>query len=226
MQVVGDEQHGPPLVAELGHLAQAARLELRVARREHLVDHRDVRLEVGGHREGEPEVHPRRVALDRRVEKPLDPRELDDLVEAPADVHAAHPQERPVDLDVLPPGQLRVERRADLEQCPDAPPGPGPSLGRIGDPREQLEQRALARAVAPDDADPVALLDRQGHVAQRPELLSRAAAPAPQQRPRERFGDRVVHVGLVAEQVALSEPLGFDDVHQTRSAKRRSVRRK
>ena len=63
------------------HPAEALLLELGVADGEHLVDEQDLRFEVGGHGEGEAQVHPARVALDRRVEEPRDPGELDDLVE-------------------------------------------------------------------------------------------------------------------------------------------------
>ena len=44
------------------------------------------------------------------------------------------------------------------------------ALGRLGDRDEDLEQRALARAVAADDADDLALLDLERDVSQRPEL--------------------------------------------------------
>ena len=45
--------------------------------------------------------------------------------------------------------------------------------GGGGDAREDLEQRALAGAVAPDDAQHLALLDREGDVVQRQDGLAR-----------------------------------------------------
>ena len=69
-----------------------------------------------GDGEGEPEVHAARVVLDRRVDEPLDLGERDDLVELPMDLGPAHPEDRAVQEDVLPAGQLRMETRADLEQ--------------------------------------------------------------------------------------------------------------
>ena len=52
------------------------------------------------------------------VEEPLDLGEGDDLVHPPVDLVPAHPQDRAVQVDVLPTGQLGVEARAHLEQRP------------------------------------------------------------------------------------------------------------
>src|SRR2546423_114666 len=70
--------------------------------------------------EREADVHPGAVALDRRVEELFDAGEIDDGVELPADLLAAHPQDRAVEIDVLPAGQLGVKAGADLEQRSDA----------------------------------------------------------------------------------------------------------
>ena len=109
---------------------EAPPLELRVADGEHLVDEQDLRLEVGRDGEREPDVHAARVALDRCVDEPLDAGELDDVVEAPLDLPALHPEDRTVEVDVLAAGQLLVEARPDLEQAADATTDLGPSLGR------------------------------------------------------------------------------------------------
>ena len=79
--VVADEEHGPTVLGDRAHLAEALLLERDVADRQHLVDDQDLRLEVRGDRERQPHVHAARVALDRRVDELLDPGEVDDLVE-------------------------------------------------------------------------------------------------------------------------------------------------
>ena len=68
------------------HLPEALLLECIVANGQHLVDDQDLRLEVSGDGEGQPHVHPRGVALDRRVEELLDLGEGDDLVELAIDL--------------------------------------------------------------------------------------------------------------------------------------------
>ena len=91
----------------------------------------------------------------------LDLGEVDDLVELPVDLRLAHAEDRAVQVDVLPAGQLGVEARADLEQRADAPVDLGAAVRRLGDPREHLEQRALAGAVAADDAEHLARAGRR-----------------------------------------------------------------
>ena len=119
-EVVADEEHRPPLLGELRHLSEAPALELGVADREHLVDDDDVGLDVRRDREGEAQVLAGRVALDGRLEQLLDAGELDDVVEAPADVRALQPEDGAVQEDVLAPVQLRMEAGSDLEQRTDA----------------------------------------------------------------------------------------------------------
>ena len=113
-------------------------------------------LEVGGDREGQPHVHPAGVALHRRVEELLDLGEGDDLVELAVDLTAGHPQDGAVEVDVLAARQFGVEARADLQQAADPSAQLHPAGRRLGDPREDLQQRRLPGAVAADDADDLA----------------------------------------------------------------------
>ena len=39
---------------------------------QHFIDDENLRFEMRGDRKGQPDIHPRRVALHRRIEKPLD----------------------------------------------------------------------------------------------------------------------------------------------------------
>ncbi len=63
---------------------------------------------------------------------------------------------------------------ADLQQAADAPPHLDHTAGGGGDAREDLEQCALAGTVAPDDAQRIALLDRERDVVQRQDVLTDA----------------------------------------------------
>ena len=85
-----------------------------------------------GDGEGEPQLHAARVALDRRVDEPLDLGELDDLVELALDLAPPHAEDRAVEEDVLAAGQVGVEAGADLEQRADAAAdrAPRPRSGR------------------------------------------------------------------------------------------------
>jgi hypothetical protein len=60
-----------------------------------------------------------------------------------------------------------MEARAKLEQGGDPAARLDPARGRRDDPRDDPQERRLARAVAPDEADGLAGLDRQRDVPQR-----------------------------------------------------------
>ena len=230
VEVVADEDDRPALALRHLHAPEALALELGVAHGQHLVDHEDVGLEVGGHREGQPQVHARRVPLDGGVEEPLDAREGDDLVEAAAHLLAGHAQDGAVQVDVLPSRQLGVEPGAHLQQGTHPAPRTGHARRRLRDPGEDLEQRALPGAVAADHAEGLTLGHLEVDVPQRPHLLDGGAGPGPPHEPGAEPGDGLPQVGPVVlpQEVPLRDALELDGVasHQMMSAKRRSSRAK
>ena len=68
---VGDDHDRAALGLEGLDLVDALPLEGLVADGEDLVDEEDLRVDVDGHGEAEPDVHARRVVLDRRVDELL-----------------------------------------------------------------------------------------------------------------------------------------------------------
>ena len=100
----------------------------------------------------------------------------DDLVELASDLGAAHAEDGAVEIDVLASGELGMKASADLEQAGDAALDGDAPLARLGDARQDLQERRLAGAIAPDDAEHLAALDLEAHVLQRPEFLGRLAA--------------------------------------------------
>ena len=218
---MADEDDRAPAFGHLAHLAEAFALECRVTDRQHLVHDQDLRLEMGRDGEGQPDVHPTRVALDRRVQEPLDLGELDDLVELAPYLLAAHAEDDAVEEDVLPARQLRMEPGPDLEEAADAAPHLDAPLGRLRDPAEDLQEGRLPGAVSPDDPEPLSPSELEAEVAQRPELLARRLRRwgSSTGHARTETGDALtddvaqggVPVGaLVADRVALSEPLDAD----------------
>ena len=109
--------------------------------------------------------------LHWRVEKLLHLGEGHDFVEFPPNLRARHSEDRPVEKHVLAATEFGVKTRADLEQRRHPAAQFDAPCGRLGDPRENLEEGRLARAVAADDSDDLAALDFKRHVAQRPKLL-------------------------------------------------------
>src|SRR5206468_1907920 len=70
-------------------------------------------------------------------------------------------------VDVLAAGQLRMKAGAKLDQRDGVPADADRSARRPRHPRNQLEQRRLARAVAADDPEAGALRDLDRDVVQR-----------------------------------------------------------
>src|SRR5206468_1136535 len=106
--------------------------------------------QVCGDGKGQPDVHAAGKALHWRVDELLDPGKGHDLVELARDLLAAHAQDRAVQVDVFPTRQFGVEPRADFEQRGHPPVDLGETGRWLRNTRQDFEQRAFARAVAPD----------------------------------------------------------------------------
>src|SRR5258705_195888 len=79
-QVVRNIKNGPPLNASILHLAEAFHLKSDVTNRQHFIDDKDLRLQMGGNGEGQPNVHAAAVTLHRGVQKRLNLSKSDNLV--------------------------------------------------------------------------------------------------------------------------------------------------
>ncbi len=162
------------------HLADGLLLELRVADGQDLVDHQNLGLQVSGDGEAEPHLHAGGVAFDGSVNIALAAGEIDDFVEFAVDLAPGHAHDGAVHVDVLAACHFRVEPSAHLEQRGDPPADVDLADGGRGDAREELQQRALARAVLADDADHIALFHAEIDVPQRPdEVLALLVARIP-----------------------------------------------
>jgi hypothetical protein len=198
---VRDEDDRRPLAAQLVEPVEAAALELLVTDGDDLVDDQQLGVEIGRDREPEPHVHAAGVDLHRDVDEIADAAELDDVVQAGGDLPAAQPEDRPVEEDVLAPGELGVEPGAELEHGRHpAVRGDGARSGPV-DTRDQLEQRRLSRAVVADEAVRRPPGDLQRDVAERPEVLGPAAAGAPGQLLLEIGRLVAVHLEALAHRV-------------------------
>jgi hypothetical protein len=155
--VVADEEDGAAAAGDILHRAEAFALERDVAHGEDLVDQQDFGPQMGGDGEGEAHLHAGAVALDGRVHEGFQSRELHDPAVLLADLPLAQAQDGAVEEDVLAAGQLGMEAGADFQQRGDSPAQDGLSGGRVGDARQDLEQRALAGAVGADDAEDLSL---------------------------------------------------------------------
>ena len=168
-----DEDDRPSRPPERTDAVVALLLKSGVADREHFVDDQHVGLEVRSYRECESHVHSRRVAFHRRVDELFDFGEGHDLVELPSDLDARHAEDCAVQKDVLATRELGMKSNTDFQQARNAAIQVRRSLGRLGDPADDFQQRALARSVAADHADHFTVVQIERHVAKSPELRRR-----------------------------------------------------
>src|SRR5207245_2685884 len=115
-------------------------------------------------------VHAAGVALDRRVDKPVDLGEGDDVVELAGDLAPRHAEDGAVEEDVFPAGQLGMEPGPDFQKAADLAAQLDAAGRRLGDAAEDLQEGRFAGAVAADDAHDLPRLDLEGNVAQGPQL--------------------------------------------------------
>src|SRR2546422_8558362 len=122
-----------------------------------------------GDRKGESDVHAAGVMFDRGVDKLLNFGKGHYLIKLLPDLGVLHAEDRTVQKDILAPGQLRLKACAHFEQRSNPAVNISVAFSRFGNAREDLEQRALPRSVAADDADDFAVLYFERNVLQGPD---------------------------------------------------------
>ena len=194
--VVGDEEDRGPRLLELLDPPDALVLEIRVADRECLVEDQDLGASRGRHREGEAHAHAGRVGPDGLIDVLADLRERLDLRHQAGDLPHREPHELARHHHVLAAAEVRMKAHPQLEQGRHAAPELHLPLGRLGRPREDLEQRALPGAVQADDAHRLPRRDPERDPAERPEgLVPDEASPRrPLAEPMPR--PRIASIGL------------------------------
>ena len=167
--IVADKEDGAAFAGDVAHFAEAFFLERGVAYGENFVHEENFGLQVRGDGEGQAHLHAAAVMLERGFEESLDFGEGHDFVELAVDFGFAHAENGAAHVDVFAAGELGVKAGADFEQAADASVNFGVAFGGAGDAGQDLQQRALARAVAADEADDFALADFEIDVLQRPD---------------------------------------------------------
>ena len=169
LNVVRDEQHRGAAAHELHHAALALFLELRVAHGEDLVHNQDLRLHHGGNGERQPRQHAGGIVADRDVNEVPQLGEVQDLLKLGVEERLCIAENRAVEVDILPAAQVHIETGAEFQHGHDIAAAFHRALRGLHDAGDDLQERALARAVAPDEADRLALLHLKRDVLQRGE---------------------------------------------------------
>src|SRR5271157_2900667 len=103
------------------------------------------------HRKRQPDIHAGRVAFDGCVEKILNFREIDNLIEFLGNLSVRHAQNGAVEKNVLAPGELLMKSSTYFEEACGPAIDPEPTFGRNCNTTQKFEECTLAGSVATDD---------------------------------------------------------------------------
>ena len=183
VQIVTDEEDGRTAVAQLRDPLVAACAKLLVANREHLVDQQDAPGPRARQRRTRARAYiPVLKCFTGVCARSATPANARMPLICARRVRRGRPRIDPVQQDVLRGGELGMEAGADLDQGRD--PSDDLDAARIGvrDPRDELQQCALARPVGADDTECLAGRDFEVQRVDGGKGASRAASPAEQPR--------------------------------------------
>src|ERR1700736_584580 len=162
---MADEDDGSSVIRRnLFHFLKRFFLESCVADGEDFINQEKFCYEMGGDREGKPNVHSTEITLHRRIEEFFDFREGNDLIEFLFNLDAGHSEYRAIEKNILASGQLRMKACSNFEKRADPAVYVSDATGRRGDSIHDFQQRALACAVGPDDPDHFTLSHVKGNI--------------------------------------------------------------
>ena len=169
-RIVRDEDERRAAVEKRPDAAFAPLLEVRVADGHDLVDQEDVGADGRRDPEANPRQHPGRILVEGRVDEVADVREIDDVLDEREHLLPRHALEDAVEDDVVATGELAIEARAEREHHGDASAHVDLAAIPLVDAADERERRRLAAAILSDDADMLALPDREADVVKRAEF--------------------------------------------------------
>jgi hypothetical protein len=144
---------------KIANTIEATQLKLNVTHREHLVDQQHIGIDLGGDRESQAHVHPARIIAHGHVDKIVQSGKIDDGVKSASNILARNAQQRGVEIDVFPPGQIAMKPCAQLKQGANAALGANGSA-RWGDGAcGKAKGRAFPGTIGADDADGASFFD-------------------------------------------------------------------
>lgn len=171
LQAVGHEQNRRTAAHQLQHPPAALFLKRGVAHRQDLVHDQDLRVHHRRDGKRQPRQHSGGVVPDRHLDELSQFGKLYNFIVFGLQKLLAVPQNGAVEEDILVPRQVHVKAGAKLQHGHDVSPARHAALRGLQNAGDHLQNRALARAVVPDDAHDLALVHVKAGVPERPELV-------------------------------------------------------
>ena len=165
-------------------------LERLIAHRKNLIHQEDIGFVCTPNREGQTQIHTRRVELHLCIDKVGDLSEIHNRIKGSLNLILGHTQNRAVEVHVIAASQIRVETSAHLNQTRNVPRvRTSPSSARITP--EIIFSSVDLRAVQTQKSHTLALTNIQAHAVERIELLRKITLAALNQPHKASFIERV-----------------------------------
>lgn len=170
-----DKKNRDAARAQLVNFTEAALPEIDVADRESFIDQQDFGIDVDRHRECEPDHHAARIGLHRLMDEIADFREFRDVGEFMIHCLRGDAQDRGVQIDVIAARKFRIESGAQFEESRHPSADFHAARAGLQDAGADLQQRALAAAILPHQAERLAAAHFESDIAQGPVVLMKPA---------------------------------------------------
>ena len=164
------KEHGGLLLAKLLEFANTPVGENRVADGQRLIHNQNIGIHMDGGGKSQTHIHAAGVLFYRPADELADLREGFDGGEVSFHLGARNAHDFAVDENVFPAGEFRVETGAQFEERGHPSAFHNPARGGRQNAADHLQERAFAASVGAHQADHLAALHTEGHVAQRPEI--------------------------------------------------------
>lgn len=111
------EQYSSPFFSNLLHFAKTFFLEFCVTHGQYFIHDEDLGFQMSCHGKGKADIHARRVALNRSVQKFFHTGEVYDLIEFAVYFCSAHTKDGAIKEDIFSPCEFGVKTRTYFQQA-------------------------------------------------------------------------------------------------------------
>src|SRR5229473_45438 len=117
-------------------------------------------------------VHSRRIALDRRIQKSINTGKCNNLIKLLPDFALRHSEYCAIQENVFSPGQLTMKSSSDFKKTSNSSSEFNPTLCRFRNATKNFQERTFTGTVSSDNTDDFSFFDVKAYVSKRPEFLN------------------------------------------------------
>ena len=146
-------------------------MKFGVTHGQYFIHDEDFRFQVGCYGKGKADIHTRRVALDRSVQKFFHTGKINDLIKFASDFCPAHAKDSTIKENIFSSGQFGMKACTDFQQAGHTSAQGNFACAGLGDAGKKLEQGGFTRTVAADNTDSIPRHDVEANILESPEFF-------------------------------------------------------